>query len=225
MKHLIVAAAVLAASGVGVVRADAFELASSCAACHALTKPTDTSMERAFARKGPDLWYAGSKFKAEWLTAWLQDPKPIRPAGYPFFANLKEGTDHDEVDASKLTPHPKLAKADAEAASAALMALTAPDLVSAGGYKGDASSARMGAMAFTKLRGCASCHSGEGGQGGLSGPELTDAGARLQADFVVAYTADPQRFDPHVSMPTQKLSDQDLQRLAGYLATLGSGDK
>ena len=66
---------------------------------------------------------------------------------------------------------------------------------------------------------------GEGGQGGFSGPELTDAGARLQPDFIAAYTVDPQRFDPHVWMPTLTLKDQDVQRLTAYLAQLGQGDK
>ena len=75
----------------------------------------------------------------------------------------------------------------------------------------------MGALAFNKLRGCVACHQGEDGKGGLSGPELTDAGARLQPDFIAAYTADPQRFDPHIWMPTLKLKDQDIQRLTAYL--------
>ena len=60
--------------------------------CHALVKPTDTSFDRMLTRKGPDLWFAGSKFNAEWLVAWLQDPKPIRPAGYPYFKMIKKGT-------------------------------------------------------------------------------------------------------------------------------------
>ena len=228
MRILLLAAAGLAAVGLGDARAaDApFNLNQSCAACHALTQPTDNSLDRVIDRKGPDLWYAGNKFKPEWLVAWLQDPKPVRPAGYPYFKTIKEGPDHDVPDPTKTSPHPKLAKAEAEAAAAGLTKLKgAADLVPAGAYKGDASGARMGALAFNKLRGCATCHEGEGGQGGLSGPELTDAGARLQPDFIAAYTAAPQRFDPHVWMPTLKLNDQDIQRLTGYLTTLGSGDK
>ncbi|WP_338633773.1 cytochrome c [Afipia carboxidovorans] len=201
------------------------KLDASCASCHALTKPTDTSIERIINRKGPDLWYAGSKFNADWLMAWLQDPKPIRPAGYPYFKVIKEGPEHDVPDASKITAHPKLAKAAAESATAALMALKTPDLVPAGAFKGDAAGARMGALAFTKLRGCITCHQGEDGKGGFSGPELTNAGARLQPDFIAAYTADPQRFDPHIWMPTLTLKDQDIQRLTAYLSVQGRGDK
>jgi hypothetical protein len=54
---------------------------------------------------------------------------------------------------------------------------------------------------------------------------LTDAGARLQADFIAAYTADPQRFDPHIWMPTSNLKDQDIQRLTAFLVQLSQGDK
>lgn len=201
------------------------KLDASCASCHAVAKPADTSLERLMSRKGPDLWYAGSKFNADWLVAWLQDPKPIRPAGYPYFKTIIEGPEHDMPDASKITPHPKLAKAAAESAAAALMALKAPDLVPAGTFKGDTGGARMGALAFTKLRGCVTCHQGENGQGGFSGPELTDAGARLQPDFIAAYTIDPQKFDPHIWMPTLNLKDQDIQRITAYLSVQGRGDK
>lgn len=203
-----------------------YDLAKNCGACHALTKPADPSFERIRTRKAPDLWYAGDKFNADWMTGWLQDPKPIRPAGYPYFAHIRKGTDHDEVDPSTITPHLKLSAADAAAATTALMALKGPpDFIPAGRFKGDMSGARMGALYFNKLRGCSSCHQGEDGKGGLSGPELTDAGRRLRPDFIVAYTEDPQRIDPHIWMPTLKLKDTDLQRITAYILSLVQGDK
>jgi cytochrome c2 len=106
------------------------------------------------------------------------------------------------------------------------MDLKAPaDLVPAGAFKGDMKGARMGALAFVKFRGCVACHQGDKGEGGLSGPRLTDAGARLQPDFIAAYTADPQRFDPHIWMPTSNLKDKDIQRLTAFLVELSQGDK
>lgn len=225
MRRLLIAVAGLTAAFLsGASAAD--KLDASCAGCHALAKPADASLDRILTRKGPDLWFAGSKFKTEWMVAWLQDPKPIRPAGYPYFKTTMQGGEHDVPDPAKIAAHPKLNKAAAEAATAALMALKAPaDLVPEGGFKGDASGARMGALAFTKLRGCVACHQGEEGKGGFSGPQLTDAGGRLQPDFIAAYTADPQRFDPHIWMPTLKLKDQDIQRLTAYLSQQGQGGK
>lgn len=225
MKRLLIAAVGLTAALLGDARA-ADKLDTSCANCHALVKPTDASLDRLLTRKGPDLWYAGNKFNADWLTAWLQDPKPIRPVGYPYFKTIVQGTEHDVADPTKVVAHPKLAKAAAEAATAELMKLKGPaDLVTAGAFKGDAAGARMGALAFTKLRGCVACHQGEEGKGGASGPSLTEAGLRLQPDFIAAYTADPQRFDPHVWMPTLNLKDQDIQRLTAYLSQQGRGGK
>jgi len=200
-------------------------LNAQCASCHALKKPQDTSLNYIWERKAPDLYYAGIKFQREWLVHWLQDPKPIRPAGYPYFKNVVPGKDHDEVDPAKLTAHPKLDAAAAEAVADALLALKPEGLVESGLYKGQAPNMRMGALAFTKLRGCSACHQGEGGQGGLSGPELTDAGKRLQPDFIASYIQNPQTIDPHVWMPVLKMTDQDIQRLTGYLIQLGKEEQ
>src|SRR6185437_12236734 len=119
MKKLcwVVGAIALAAAGGAYAEDGPFDLSKNCGSCHALAKPADASFERIWTRKAPDLWYAGDKFKQDWLVDWLQNPTPIRPAGYPYFMNITQGTDHDEVDASKLTPHPKLTKGDASAAA------------------------------------------------------------------------------------------------------------
>ncbi|MFA5549725.1 MAG: hypothetical protein WDA10_14370, partial [Porticoccaceae bacterium] len=55
----------------------------NCAGCHALERPDYQALghgERA-TRKGPPLYYAGNKFRAQWLEAWLQKPERLRPAG------------------------------------------------------------------------------------------------------------------------------------------------
>src|SRR3546814_17713254 len=82
----------------------------------------------------------------------------------------------------------------------------------------------MGKLAFGKLRGCVACHQDAQGQGGLSGPQLYDAGQRLRPDYVLTYTKDPQKFDPNVWMPTLTLSEPDLPRLTGSIVSseLGS---
>src|SRR3546814_5439725 len=73
----------------------------------------------------------------------------------------------------------------------------------------------MGKLAFGKLRGCVACHQDVQGQGGLSGSQLYDAGQRLRPDYVLTYTKDPQKFDPHVWMQTLTLPEHDLQRMTG----------
>ncbi len=201
-------------------------LKSQCIACHAVSKPEAASKERLLSRKGPDLHYAGVKFNKDWLVSWLQNPTVLRPAGvaYSHVVKAGEGGVADTVDASKLTPHPKLAAAEAAAVADALMALgTGDELVAKGAFKNDPPNASMAGLLFNKLRGCASCHSAKPGAGGVSGPELYSAGDRLQPDFVVEYIRNPQKFDPHVWMPKLDLNDGDVQKLTGYLMTLKQG--
>lgn len=198
-------------------------LKSQCSSCHALEKPASADLDRLWARKGPDLHYAGSKFNRAWLEKWLQNPTRIRPAGELYTKHVKGGDQEDVVDASGLMPHPSLSKADAEAAAAALMALAGPaGLVEKGAFRGEKVSMAMGGMFFGKLRGCAACHMAKPGTGGASGAELYTAGERLQPDYVYSYIKDPQRFDPHIWMPTLNLAEPDLQRLTGYILQLNA---
>jgi mono/diheme cytochrome c family protein len=199
-------------------------LNQQCASCHALSRPSDSSLERLWQRKGPDLYYAGVKFNQSWLVEWLQNPVRIRPAGEFYFEHVKAAPEGDVIDPAGLPAHPKLSRGDAEAAAGALMALKGPaGLVDKGAAKKEAVPAMIGAMFFEKLRGCAACHMDKPGSGGLSGPELYDAGKRLQADYIYAYIKQPQRFDPHIWMPQLDLSETDLQRLTNYLMTRRGG--
>jgi mono/diheme cytochrome c family protein len=199
-------------------------LQNQCAACHALTKPSDTSLERLLARKGPDLYYAGIKFNKEWLVRWLENPTVIRPAGVMYRNVVKPagapGTP-DVIDSSGLPAHMKLSANDAAAVADALMSL-GPDLalVQKGAFKQEAANVSMASLLFNKLRGCSSCHAAKPEGGPHSGPELFSAGDRLQGDYVAEYIRDPQKFDPHIWMPKLELTDADIQKLTGYLMTL-----
>ncbi|MDP1644718.1 MAG: c-type cytochrome [Thiobacillus sp.] len=216
----LVASPVFAADGIG-----AGLLKSQCISCHAIAKPDNASLDRLWERKGPDLYYSGSKFNKPWLEKWLQNPASIRPAG-EFYTRHVKGTDkEDAVDESTLTPHVKLSEADAEVVADALMAMVAPaGLIDKGAFKGEKVGMAMGAMFFNKLRGCAACHMAKPGMGGASGPELFTAGGRLQADYIYSYIKNPQKIDPHIWMPTLNLAEPDLQRLTGYILQLGASE-
>ncbi len=223
MRHFLSALLLLSATAFA---ADGSQLLQQqCAQCHALSAPPQTSIDRLWSRKGPDLYYAGDKFQRNWLVAWLQAPVRIRPGGEFYRHHLKDGADGDAIDETTLTPHVKLDKASAVAVADALLALHTPAPVESGAYKGAAVSATMGAMFFGKLRGCAACHQDAPGKGGMSGPELYTASSRLNADYVYSYIKHPQAFDAHVWMPDAGLGESDLQRLTGYLMQLKSGAK
>ncbi len=197
-------------------------LSSQCASCHNLTGPAPATLQALRERKGPDLFYAGNKYKAQWMVQWLQKPQRIRPAGMFYVNHVKDGAEGDAIDDGGLTAHPALAAAAAQAVTDALMQRKArDDLIRAGAYTPGTLSKSMGEMLFDKFRGCLACHEIEPGYGGLSGPEVYTAAARLQEDYIVSYLRDPQAWDPKIFMPNRHLSDSDLQKFVHYFRALG----
>ncbi len=196
-------------------------LQQQCAGCHALSGAPAQTVQDLWQRKGPDLFYAGSKYKPEWLQAWLQKPRRIRPAGYHYFQHIQPGEKRDMVDAKTLKPHPALSTADAKAVTKSLMALKAPEKrVAAGEFKGGSISASFGEMVFDKFNGCMACHQIEPDFGGLSGPEVYTAAKRLQDDYMVSFIRDPQAWNPKTPMPNKHTAAPNIQKLVQYLQAI-----
>lgn len=217
----VVLAGVALGGGVAIAADGEALLTSQCAACHDLTGPAPATLQALRDRKGPDLFYAGNKYQAAWVEQWLQQPTHIRPAGMYYGAHIKPGPDGDEIDAATLTGHPVLSAGDAQAVTAALMQRKAGgELIKPGAYTPGTISASTGEMMFDKFRGCLACHEIEPGYGGLSGPEVYTAGARLQHDYLISYMRNPQAWDPKTFMPNKHLSDADLQKFVHYFRLL-----
>lgn len=181
-----------------------------CASCHYTDGPAkEKSITDQLAKKGPEMWYAGSKFQKAWLAEWLQDPKAIRPMKYNSLTEKNKGD------------HPKLSKENAASVADYLMGLTSPE-VKAGKIK-PAESAQARNI-FTKKMPCGGCHQYpmKGAvQGGLSGPTLVGAGKRLNPDWTLAYLANIKHFKPYRDMPdfASVLNPKDLENLAAYVAS------
>ena len=182
----------------------------SCVSCHYTDGPAkEKTIADQLAKKGPELFYAGSKFQKAWLAAWLQDPKPIRPMQYNSLTVKNSGN------------HPKSSAGDAAALTDYLMGLTSPK-VAAGKIKPKASP--QAKNIFAKKMPCGGCHLTESKGavlGGLSGPSLVGAGKRLNPDWVYAYLADVKSFKPVRDMPdfSSALSTSDMEGVAAYIAT------
>jgi mono/diheme cytochrome c family protein len=205
----------------GTAAADMAIVERDCVACHDITGPAPTTLEALWARKGPDLFYAGNKYRAEWLEQWLQKPERIRPAGLFYGNHVSAGGQSDAIDDASLTAHPALDAAQAASVAAALMTLRArSDLIKPGDYQPGTISMSMGEMMFDKFRGCLACHEIEAGYGGLSGPEVHTAALRLQEDYLMSYMRNPQAWDPRSFMPNKHLGEADLQKLVHYLRGL-----
>jgi mono/diheme cytochrome c family protein len=188
----------------------AFE-AKGCAECHYTDGPAkEKTIDDQLAKKGPELWYAGSKFQKAWLLKWLAAPKPIRPMEFNNLMKKNTGG------------HPKLAGPDAASVGDFLMSLTSAD-VPAGKVK--AKKNPTGRQIFIKKMPCSGCHQYTGRKkkisGGRSGPSLVEAGVRLNPDWILAYLQNPKIFKPVKMMPVFSglLSDKDMMNVARYVAS------
>ena len=198
----------------GAARADAAAggeafKANGCGDCHYTDGPAkETTIDDQLAKKGPELWYAGSKFQKDWLAAWLENPEPIRPMKYNSLTEKNAGD------------HPKLGGGDAASVTDFLMGLTS-DAVEAGIIKPKKNP--KGRLIFSKKMPCSGCHQYEGKKGlagGLAGPTLVGAGTRLNPDWIYAYLLNPEVFKPVKMMPVFAgiLREKDMQNVAAYVA-------
>lgn len=197
----------------------------NCAGCHALSEPEQAAqtLDERINRKAPPLYYAGNKYRREWLEQWLQNPQRIHPGG-TFFGKHTVVTDEgDVIDGQSLQPHLQLTATEAGEVSAYLMTLKArSDLISEGEYTPKKVSRKMGAMNFGKFKGCRACHRDEADYGGVSGPELYTAFQRLQPEYIASYIRDPQRWDTRSLMPDKHLNDKEIHKLINYLNLIGA---
>jgi len=196
-------------------------LQKECAGCHNLTGPAAQTLKDAFGKMGPDLFYAGNKYRQEWLESWLQKPGRIRPAGVYYGDHIKHGTNGDEIDTATLTNHVALSKGDAAAVAAELMKKKPHnDLIAKEKIEPISLSKQMGEMTFNKFLGCMACHLIEPEYGGFSGPELYTAAKRLQPQYMASFIRSPQAWDPKSWMPNKHLSDVNIQKVVRYLELL-----
>lgn len=183
----------------------------NCGSCHQTQGPAkEKTIEDQLAKKGPELWYAGSKLQKSFVEKWLKDPKPIRPMEY--YSLTKKNTGG----------HPKLAGKEAGDVSEYLMSLKSAD-VKAVGIK--SKNSPQGRLLFDKKQGCYGCHGiTKGGSvaGGLTGPTLIGARERLQPDWIYAYFANPKVFKPVKDMPVYVgiFTDAEMKALAEYVSSL-----
>jgi mono/diheme cytochrome c family protein len=181
-----------------------------CGDCHYTEGPArEKTIADQLAKKGPELWYAGSKFQKAWLEGWLGDPQPIRAMAFNSLTEKNQGD------------HPKLSGEEGGQVTEFLMSLTS-DAVEAGAIKPKKNV--KGRLIFTKKMPCSGCHRYPGRKGkvsgGLMGPTLVGAGTRLNPDWILAYLKKPGIFKPVKMMPVFVgiLSAKDMKNVATHVA-------
>ncbi len=186
-----------------------------CVECHAIQGPSKiTTIDERLKKKGPDLWFAGSKFNKEWLIEWLERGTQIR--------SIKYNTLSPEPNSEK---HPMLPLPEKEAHAVAEYLVTLVDKeIKEGSVKPGSGNDKKVKKAFEKDFACYSCHKMKAGDeaiGGVSGPTFLDAGKRLKADWINAYLLNPDRYEPKGRSPkfNHIATPEILSGLADYVAS------
>lgn len=196
-----------------------------CAGCHQLEEPDAMDVSTRLQRVAPPLYFAGNKFRREWLVEWLQEPDRLRPAGYFPAVPVTTTGEGDVVREEDLERHPALDAGEAELAADHLMTLRArQSLVDADGYEPGTVALRMGMMDFRRFKGCDACHQDAPDSGGVSGPRLYDAWQRLQPAFISSFIANPTGWDRMTLMPVPPMNEAAVHKLVDYLHTIGGDD-
>ena len=152
---------------------------------------------------GPDLTYEGDKVQSDWLLKFLVNPYKIRPKeAFPdSMTNLgwteKEGEILSDyiLSLKSSTPHHSYDTTTTD------------------------SEIESGERLFNQKYGCFACHA-IGEKGGIIGPNLDNAGTRLNPVWMYSWLKNPQKHIPETIMPNFGMNDRDARELTAYLMTL-----
>jgi len=162
---------------------------SGCVSCH------DIPGFEGVTFAGPALDNEGYKVRAEWLVAWLQDPKA-------YLTRSKMGNF-------------RLTREEMSALQAFLLSQRQQAPLPAVGVDWSKANSDDGKALFGELR-CTSCHA-INGRGGTMGPELTRVGDKVRRDWLLSFLKDPHRDQPDTAMLQYRLTDDQVRDLAAYL--------
>ncbi len=168
----------------------------NCAGCHNHELVTHR-------RTAPDLSAQGLRVRPRWLTAYLEDPVPIRPMG-------------DSPGSGGRMPDFGLSPEEVTAITGALAGRRAGDTAS---WEPLALSAFSMAKADALLRtrwSCLGCHQ-LGQDGGRVGPRLDGIRDRLQPSFVRTMIERPDHGAPGTIMPASLEQSDRINLIASYL--------
>ena len=197
---------------------------SECASCHNMTGPAPTTFAELLERKAPDLFYAGSKFNRAWLLHWLQNPTIIRRSGVMFLNHIVNEDGKDRVDETTVKPcAAKLAVEEAKAVADYLMTLTDRTMKTGIVDPAQKHSKHKAYNLFSKRMPCIGCHRitfAKKQRGGISGPDLSNAGERLNPDWIYARIENPQYWDTKTWMPKLDMSHGKRELLTQFLAAM-----
>lgn len=191
-----------------------------CGACHRLS-----AEEPAETHAAPDLFYAGDKYQKAWLVEYLQHPETIRKMGHPRDPGFLKGEPEFKG------PHLSVSTQEAELLASFLMTQKLEGLEPLSlDLKPLARGERVRAkMLFERDHSCIACHESYNlarqPRGGVSGPSLTNAGNRLQTEWVYRWLKDPKQFAGKSRMPVYDFDEAELKLMTRYVMSHKKDEK
>ena len=176
-----------------------------CAACHdgGALVPKDGNGMMETMMTAPDLADAGARFRPEWIAAWVENPRTIRPdATMPaLHATKEQSADIAAFLATLGTP----AKVNAE--------------------KADADFAAAGGALFANL-GCIACHTTPdfSAKDEHARMPLAHVAGKFQPAALGEFLKNPMAHSTWTRMPNFRLSDDETAKLSAYLRTNGKAE-
>jgi len=170
-----------------------------CQACHAADGLEDIQ------KFGPPFEGLKKKLSGErWMLSWLKNPEKMRPR----------------------TIMPAFVLGDDEIRDVTAFVLSLEFEKDYPGVNLADASSQEGERLFTDL-GCKACHSPVREEESLTRrvPNLSDAGAKLDSDWVFEYINDPRVYNSETRMPRVTLTEDDRKNITAYLMTLKDNEE
>jgi mono/diheme cytochrome c family protein len=166
----------------------------NCTGCHEMAVLPE-------GRKvGPNLTYQGSRVRKEWLIEFLRAPYTIKP-------------EYGLMGSPTRMPTFRFSEAELNAVVEYIMQVLI-DKMADPNASIDATLAKQGQKLFREKT-CDNCHRVGLSPGGI-GPELTDAGKRLQPGWVINFIQKPEHY-LETRMPNLKVSPEEAKALTAYV--------
>lgn len=185
-----------------------------CSTCHKFQGEPESRLNL----KAPDLMWAGSKYRHQWLVGFLSGKEKML---YAKSYRWDQGWEPDV--------HIALPEDQAEAIARYLEQRYVDPRVKVGAFdvsKVTKKEAEFGAQAY-KEHACIGCHTIEENGRLVGGPQsanLAESGKRYNPDWLFRFGLNPQDFTPHSGEFLADATEFGLRAIVGYLLTLGVPD-
>ncbi len=154
---------------------------------------------------GPELTHVQSKLESDWITRWLENPKDFRASTkMPRIFHLSNTSDPESVDKNNAT---------IAGIAAYLMKNSDPVALESPKAAGDAKEGER----LVKETGCLGCHTVGSLAANDHGPELTNLGSKVKADWLYTWIKNPKHYAPETRMPSLRLTDEEASHITTYL--------